>query len=131
MSTWTGKPCVGCDGRKGPKYADLKFCGKCARTVRRQASQRRHRAVVAKTYGLPLGGYDRLLEAQEGLCALCRRANGRTRRLSVDHDHSTNEVRGLLCRPCNNILGHARDDVDFFVRALAYLVFPPAREALK
>lgn len=57
---------------------------------------------------------------------MCRRANGRTRRLSVDHDHITGQVRGLLCRPCNTILGHARDAIRFFERAIDYLTDPPA-----
>jgi hypothetical protein len=36
-------------------------------------------------------------------------------------------VRGLLCTICNaKILGHARDDVDFFYRAIEYLTNPPA-----
>ena len=56
---------------------------------------------------------------------MCRWANGRTRRLSVDHDHKTGKVRGLLCRPCNNHLGLARDDVDYFRRGIEYLEDPP------
>jgi hypothetical protein len=34
-------------------------------------------------------------------------------------------VRGLLCRPCNTLLGHARDKVSFFYRTLDYLAKPP------
>jgi hypothetical protein len=48
--------------------------------------------------------------------------------LSVDHDHKTLLVRGLLCRPCNDLLGHARDDPEFFTRAKVYLEKPPAQE---
>jgi len=76
---------------------------------------------VRVVYGLGAGDYERLWAAQGGVCALCLRATGRTRRLSVDHDHLTGQVRGLLCRPCNNVLGHARDDADFFLRCLTYL----------
>lgn len=82
---------------------------------------------VQALYGLRSGDYERLYDLQGGTCAICTRATGRTRRLSVDHDHATGAVRGLLCRPCNSMLGHARDDTLFFARAMRYLVEPPAR----
>lgn len=46
--------------------------------------------------------YKTRLEAQGGVCAVpsCGRAP-KTRRLSVDHDHATGKVRGLLCHRCN------------------------------
>jgi hypothetical protein len=77
-------------------------------------------------YGLDDGDYSRIYHFQNGRCFLCQRATGAARRLSVDHDHKTGRVRGLLCRPCNDILGHARDDVEFFRRAVSYLQLPPA-----
>ncbi|GHF94432.1 endonuclease VII domain-containing protein [Streptomyces hydrogenans] len=86
-----------------------------------------HEKRVQNTYGLEAGEYARLYTFQGGLCALCRRATGASRRLSVDHDHATGEVRGLLCRTCNTLLGHARDKLAFFRRCIAYLRFPPCR----
>lgn len=47
--------------------------------------------------------YDRLLAAQDGVCAICGNPP-KTRRLHVDHDHKTGAVRGLLCWPCNRML---------------------------
>lgn len=84
-----------------------------------------HEKRVQQTYGLEKGEYAQLYEFQGGLCALCRRATGSSRRLSVDHCHVTGDVRGLLCRPCNNILGHARDKAKFFLRCILYLRRPP------
>lgn len=80
-----------------------------------------HEKRVQETYGLKEGEYAQLYSYQGGLCALCRRATGASRRLSVDHDHATGEVRGLLCRPCNTLLGHARDAIAFFRRCILYL----------
>lgn len=88
-----------------------------------EAAERRNQNV----YGLERGEYAQLYEFQGGLCALCRRATGASRRLSVDHDHATGDVRGLLCRPCNTLLGHARDKIAFFRRCAGYLAFPPYR----
>jgi len=39
----------------------------------------------------------------------------------IDHDHKTGQVRGLLCAPCNLMLGHAGDDESKLSRALLYL----------
>ncbi|QBJ00245.1 endonuclease VII [Mycobacterium phage Pharaoh] len=49
----------------------------------------------------------------------------------MDHDHKTGIVRGLLCTMCNKYtLGWARDCIEFFERAIAYLRRPPAVEVL-
>jgi hypothetical protein len=39
-------------------------------------------------------------------------------------------VRGLLCTPCNKMLGHARDNTRMFARAIEYLVNPPAQKVI-
>lgn len=84
-----------------------------------------HEKRVTSTYELKEGEYAQLYSFQRGLCALCRRATGASRRLSVDHNHATGEVRGLLCRPCNTLLGFARDRLDFFRRCISYLTLSP------
>jgi hypothetical protein len=94
--------------------------------VKRQRKEAAHNAMVQKVYGLGPGDYERLYALQGGTCAICKRATGKTRRLSVDHDHKTGKVRGLLCRPCNSMLGHARDEREMFKRAYMYLTNPPA-----
>lgn len=42
-------------------------------------------------------------------------------KLHVDHDHGTNEIRGLLCHNCNMGLGAFRDQIDWMTGAIAYL----------
>lgn len=122
-------------GQKVPAARPAPYPGpRCAthhRENRRAARERAHAAMVQRTYNLKPGDYEKLYQAQGGHCAICERATGATRKLSVDHDHETGEVRGLLCRPCNNMLGHSRDDWHMFARATRYLVCPPAREILK
>jgi hypothetical protein len=51
------------------------------------------------------------------LCGCC----GRSRRLCMDHDHTTDEFRGWLCRQCNVSIGGLGDDLTGLRRALAYL----------
>lgn len=127
MSAWTGKPCVGCDRKKGPKHADLKFCHRCKPAVERANRELSHRRRAHRNYGVSPADQLAVLEAQGGLCPICERANGRSRRLSLDHDHVTGFFRGYVCGLCNDMLGHARDKIDFFERAIGYLREPPAR----
>jgi hypothetical protein len=111
------------------------FCVPCERLNRREAKARTHERRVGDVYGLEPGDYGVLLEAQGGRCPVkgCR-ANGTTRRLSVEHEHAlgnTREaVRGLMCRRHNDWIGQAGDDPEVFESIAAYLRDPPARRVL-
>jgi hypothetical protein len=75
-----------------------------------------------KKYGLTVKTYDALLAKQSGLCAVCHGpAVGKGDQLSVDHDHMTGRVRGLLCHHCNAALGHLFDDPNLLRQAAIYL----------
>jgi hypothetical protein len=58
-------------------------------------------------YNLTPAQFNTMLEAQNGVCALCEKTSKSKRSLHVDHDHETGEVRGLLCFSCNSKLGWA------------------------
>jgi hypothetical protein len=45
----------------------------------------------------------------------------RTRRLAVDHDHTTGAVRGLLCFRCNQYLGQWENDPIAIHNLIVYL----------
>jgi hypothetical protein len=64
-----------------------------------------------RKYGVTREQYAAMFLEQNGVCALCglperfvNRINGLVDPLSIDHNHSTNHVRGLLCRNCNRQL---------------------------
>lgn len=67
--------------------------------------------------------YDALLKYQRGGCAICGR-KPKTRRLDMDHDHRTMQVRGLLCVRCNRALPSWIDQA-WLEDAMAYLHYPP------
>lgn len=114
-------------------------CATHDREVRRARKAARHGNYVQKQYGLGEYDYGYMYEAQNGTCAICERATGATRRLSVDHDHKCCNgpvscgacVRGLLCRPCNDLLGHCRDDWRMLARAIRYLQNPPGAAVIR
>lgn len=64
--------------------------------------------------------YAKTLTAQNGVCAICSKPpNGKN--LSVDHDHDTGEVRGLLCDNCNRSLGLTCESIDILTKMIDYL----------
>lgn len=70
-------------------------------------------------YGLDVDTYS---QAKYGICLICERpADIAGQSLCVDHDHSTGQFRGLLCRHCNSGLGYFRDSVEALSRAIVYL----------
>jgi hypothetical protein len=74
---------------------------------------------LRRKYGLRLSHFEMLLIAQLGMCAICRKPAGRD--LHVDHDHSTNQVRGLLCGKCNKGIGLFDDQPELLRAAQSYL----------
>lgn len=105
-----------------------KLCRPCYRdqvTIPARHARKR-RATLGRLYGITPEEYDRLLEDQGGVCAICRkpstmRIHGHVARLAIDHDHETKQIRGLLCGPCNQLLGSVNDDPDVLTAAIAYL----------
>ena len=75
-------------------------------------------------YGLTAENYEALWEQQEGRCGICARELVRglgQRGTHVDHCHSTDRVRGLLCFECNTGLGKLGDDPARLRAALVWL----------
>ncbi len=74
-----------------------------------------------RTFGVSPERYAELLELQGGGCAICGESERLGTSFSVDHDHKTGMVRGLLCRACNAAIGGLKDDVAVLQRAIDYL----------
>jgi hypothetical protein len=80
---------------------------------------------LQRLYGINLREYTEFLEDQDHSCAICTihlsEYSQRFKHFHVDHDHSTGEVRGLLCHNCNRALGMLQDDVVVLENAIKYL----------
>lgn len=80
----------------------------------------RRKAQLKFRFGMSLEEYDAIFASQGGVCAICKGApNGKN--LCVDHDHETEEVRGLLCHECNAMLGFAKNSTAILQTAVGYL----------
>lgn len=91
-------------------------------TRKRKSRKSAHRALIYQHRKY----YDALLELQGGGCAICGRPPT-TRRLALDHDHRTMQVRGLLCFRCNSML-RTWVTLSWLTYAYDYLAAPPFEE---
>lgn len=115
--------CAGCQSFIPDIYVRGSRCRSCASTAT-------HASRVKTVYGITGKQYDQLLAFQGGVCFICGQSP-KKQRLAVDHDHSTGEVRGLLCAGdaygCNVALARLLDNLDMARRALAYVEQTPMR----
>jgi hypothetical protein len=99
-----------------------RFCSKqCQRT---NSAMRAYQCAInrKRLYGISVDEFGALLEAQGGLCAVCKAdVPGGKGNWHVDHDHTSGAVRGLLCHHCNLMLGNAGDDPVRLREAADYL----------
>ncbi|WP_353963746.1 endonuclease VII domain-containing protein [Streptomyces sp. NBC_00237] len=138
------RPCPACGKSLAGSHINKKYCdSKCrqkgyAETALAHARRRRQenpdyvreldRAKdLRRNFGLTPEKYKVMLDAQNGGCAICGRAAEEvgdrvSRRLAVDHCHSSGRIRGLLCRACNVAIGQLRDDPELIRRAAAYVM---------
>jgi hypothetical protein len=72
-------------------------------------------------YGIDQKEFDRMLAEQGGKCKICKDANPGTKGWALDHNHTTKEVRGILCQACNKLLGFAKDNPAVLREAANYL----------
>jgi len=111
--------CKGCATARRKKKLAERVPEDDARKSRRNADSH-----MRRRYGIDVDGYERMLDRQQGTCAVCRNKCTRDN-LAIDHDHQTGAVRGLLCWRCNGALGKARDSVELLTKLIAYLENPP------
>ena len=134
--------CPGCGGLFSRTHGAQKFC-KDAECVKGRVSARykkwydkqprsklnewqqdyRGRTDVAKRselkkYGITLEQWASMVSYAGNRCEICGIESDS---LCVDHDHVTNEVRGVLCRSCNRSIGQLGDTLESVRRAVDYL----------
>lgn len=113
--------CAGCQSFVPLFYVSGSRCRACE-------SKANHASHVKRTYGLEAEEYEELLAWQGGKCYICRTVP-RVRRLAVDHDHDTGEIRGLLCANdewgCNVALRRLLNDAEAGRRLEEYATRSP------
>ncbi len=92
-----------------------------ARRLEPEVKRRERAGHLMRKFGITIEQYEAMLDAQGGACAICGHPPANIS-LHVDHDHSTGQIRALLCFPCNNALADLQEDPDVVRKALGYLI---------
>jgi hypothetical protein len=121
-------------------------CKECAKTKAKQwcennPSKRKKIARISLwklRYGLTEEAYNKILNLQGGLCAICKKPPVEGKMFIVDHDHSCCPtinscgkcVRGLIHQRCNSALGTFLDNPEICRNAANYLENPPTKSLI-
>ena len=93
-------------------------CKECQREVDRKYKAKRKEKYKDQryryNYGLTLKEVNERITELDSKCEIC----GKQRKLVVDHDHETKELRGMLCYYCNTSLALVENHLQ---EVLAYL----------
>jgi DNA-directed RNA polymerase subunit RPC12/RpoP len=76
---------------------------------------------LLKNYGISLQQRTRMLELQNYRCAICKEPFDTSKGIHTDHNHETDQVRELLCRSCNHLIGNCGENIDILLQAIGYL----------
>lgn len=115
------------NARDGYRY----MCIECTLNYNRQRPNQRKDINLRYQWGIDLNQYNEILTKQKFCCAICSRHQSEFRVMfSVDHCHEKNEIRGLLCDPCNRGLGQFKHIHDRLIKAAKYLKSPTTSIAI-
>lgn len=104
--------------------------GLCATCYSRQRPKN-YQKQKYKIHKITVEKYVELLEKQNNVCAICEKVCQTGRRLAIDHDHETQQLRGLLCSRCNMGLGLFGDNSKLLIMASQYLENHKKKQIIK
>ena len=107
--------CKSCDAEKNRRYLSLPGMKERKAEIKRRSNRR-------LSYNFPPELYDQRLEEQGNVCGICKTdIPGGRGAFHADHNHQTNQPRGVLCHNCNVALGNFKDNPDLLQAAIDYL----------
>lgn len=88
----------------------------------RYSKSRRKGYQLKRSFGMTYDEWVSLMDSRGWACEICSRTvetSGRT--LAVDHDHTSGEIRGVLCQRCNCAIGLLSENPEHIANAINYL----------
>jgi hypothetical protein len=101
------------------RYVTTNNCIDCNVNGQKKRSEKAKWARIKKLYGLSELGVTQMLESQNHQCVIC--STNILASYHIDHCHTTNKVRGLLCSKCNQAIGLLQENEVLFFKAAKYI----------
>jgi len=116
-------------GHPDRKHVGHGMCGACySRHLRatdpKYSKEVRRDEEMRRRYGFGVKERDEMIEAQGGVCEICKTPLGELTKPHIDHCHETGVVRGILCFKCNRALGMCGDNAEGLRKYLEYVERP-------
>ncbi len=114
------------------EFKNKSWCRPCAyeyeriRWANKTQKQQRSKWLWTK-YKITYDEYEKLYNDQNGKCKICTddislMSKDNSKNIAcVDHDHSTGQIRGLLCNHCNRALGLMKENIQYIQNMIKYL----------
>lgn len=87
----------------------------CSKTCQRAATHRK------REWGISPEQFREMLAEQANSCKCCGDDLGTAHDRHIDHCHTTEVIRGILCHYCNTGIGMFKDDPERLAKAIEYL----------
>lgn len=108
------------------------YCKKCTNKRRQEkrntsgTEKIRSRRKGIERFGISVDCFNKMMNEQNEKCAICgisfeEYKEKSNRNFSIDHNHTTGEVRGLLCSSCNTGIGFFKENIESLQKAINYL----------
>ncbi len=107
--------------RKRRIKSDPEFRARIQKPANKARRSRDKLTTLIKRHGCILS--IELFETLEAIssCQICNKPFSSDTKRCYDHNHTTGQVRGVLCRDCNFGLGHFKDNPEILFKAHEYL----------
>lgn len=85
-------------------------------------NKNRHNYDLKRTYNITLEQKEQMLSNQNYKCKCCKKdlTQLNSKRIHIDHNHTTGKVRGILCQTCNLAFGLMKECPNNIKKLLEY-----------
>jgi len=111
-----------CKTNKDGLYHECKNCKKLYDKNRNLKNPNiRKNLNLQNRYGISIKDKQKMIENQKGKCAICNCILDNGKHTCIDHCHKTGKIRKILCKSCNVLIGHSKENINVLKNAIQYL----------
>lgn len=112
-----------CIANKDGLYHECKSC-KSEYDKQRHRKNPKDRAGknLQNRYGITFEQKQKMIADQNNKCAICENELDNGKHTCVDHCHTTGKIRKILCKSCNVLIGHSKENINILQNAVKYLI---------